>query len=401
MDINNSYSLFHPNYLASKKDQIKLEQLLRLNSNEIKNSIFKPTKLKAWRVENKAIKKYVPQDSKYNLKQIVKKFKLNREQLLHGYSNKYINLFTDLLYENNLKKKYPKKRLSLIDFRKKVLKPKLNTSFEEFLKKEPLSDRYNFSKQNLNNIYLTTVIQKFDKDKLKQKINCLTTKKEKKDKNDSNTNSNRIIFQKFSSESNINDNKYKLRLNIENSINKNGKKNSYIDSIKKNTKIYDNINTNIYGNNNDTKDFNSSLSELNIHIPSNNIEERVINNYTYRKDEDENKYFDKLTPKEEFIMGRNKAKYIDYLKNKYNFYTYGNIKDLKNYSEIKKRQMIFNSGKDRIEYPIDYPYKKEFFKKYNRLKSKNNIKLLINEETKNNDTHIKKKLFSKRKKIKH
>ena len=401
MDITNSYTLFHPNYLATKKDQIKLEQLLRLNSNEIKTSIFKPSKLKVWRVENKKLKKYVPQDSKYNFKQIVKNFKLNKEQLIHGYSNKYINLFTDLLYENNLKKKYPKKRLSLVDFRKKVLKLKLNTSFEEFLKKEPLSDRYNFSKQNLNNIYLTTVIQKYDKEKFKQKINCLTTKKEKKDKNDSNINNNRISFKKFSSESNINDNIFKLRLNIESSINKNEQKINCINSIKKNTKIYENINTNICGNNG-TKDFNSSLSELNIHFPSNNnIEERIINNYTYRKNEDENKYFEKLTPKEEFIIGRNKAKYIDYLKNKYNFYTYGNIKDLKNYSEIKKRQMIFNSGKDRIEHPIEYPYKKEFFKKYNRLNSRNNIKLLINEEIKNNDTHIKKKLFSKRKKNKH
>ena len=109
MDITNSYTLFHPNYLATKKDQIKLEQLLRLNSNEIKTSIFKPSKLKVWRVENKKIKKYVPQDSKYNFKQIVKNFKLNKEQLIHGYSNKYINLFTDLLYEKNLKKNTQKK----------------------------------------------------------------------------------------------------------------------------------------------------------------------------------------------------------------------------------------------------------------------------------------------------
>ena len=128
MDITNSYTLFHPNYLATKKDQIKLEQLLRLNSNEIKTSIFKPSKLKVWRVENKKIKKYVPQDSKYNFKQIVKNFKLNREQLKHGYSNKYINIFTNLLNEKNLEK-YPKKRLSLVDYRKKILKKKIKYIF--------------------------------------------------------------------------------------------------------------------------------------------------------------------------------------------------------------------------------------------------------------------------------
>ena len=393
MDIINPYSLFHPNYLASKRDQIKLDKLLKLSSGEIKAQIFKPNKLKIWRVENKNIKKYVPQDSKYNFKQVVKNFKLNREQLKHGYSNKYIDLFTDLLYKNNLTK-YPKKRLSLVDFRKKVLKKKINTSFEEFIQKEPLSDRYNFSKQNLNNVYLTTIIQKCDKDK--SKLKSLTIKKEKKDKKDKNNlkvkDNNRVLLKEFLSDSNLNDNKYKLRLNIKNIKNKNQnnyKKKNY--SIKK--KIYEYENSNLQT----PRDFNNTFSELNILFKSDGNDERTINNYTYKKDDDENIYFGKLTPKEEFVEGRNKAKYIDYLRNKYNFYTYGNIKDLKNYSEIKKRQILFSSGNDKIEYPIDYPYKKEFFKRYNRLYSKNNIKLLINEEIKN-ITPIKKKNFFKKKK---
>ena len=136
MDItNNNYVLFHPNYLASKREQIKLQQLIK---NDEGAAIFKPSKLKVWRVENKQIQKYTPQDSKYNFKQIVKNFKLNREQLKHGYSNKYINIFTNLLNEKNLEK-YPKKRLSLVDYRKKILKKKLNTSFEEFVQKNHFS----------------------------------------------------------------------------------------------------------------------------------------------------------------------------------------------------------------------------------------------------------------------
>ena len=103
MDINNKYLLFHPNYIASKREQIKLEKLIKLSKEVLRGYNSRNNKFKVWRVENKEIKKYVPQESKYNFKQIVKNFKLNREQLLHGYSNKYINLFT-LLYKNNFKK---------------------------------------------------------------------------------------------------------------------------------------------------------------------------------------------------------------------------------------------------------------------------------------------------------
>ena len=126
MDItNNGYVLFHPNYIASKREQIRLQKLIKLHSDEIKNHLFKPNNnLKVWRVENKIIKKYVPQESRYNLKQIIKNFKLNREQFLHGYSNKYIDLFTNLLNDKNVKK-YSTKRLSLVDFRKKILKKKI------------------------------------------------------------------------------------------------------------------------------------------------------------------------------------------------------------------------------------------------------------------------------------
>ena len=375
MDITNKYVLFHPNYLATKREQIRLQKLIRLNSDEIKSHLFKPNKLKVWRVEKKTKKKYIPQESKYNLKQIVKNFKLNREQLSHGYSNKYINLFTNLLYEKNIKK-YAQKRLSLVDFRKKILKKNLNTSFEEFIEKEPLSEKYNFSKRNLNNLYLTTLIQKLEKSKNKEKNNCLTSRKEK-EKNKSNNKNNRILLKELFIEPNSSD----YKLNIKNNNNdKLVKIFSYNDSGKKNNQNNENlINNNLF----DSKIYDASISELNIHSNQN----KIINNYIYAKDEDEYKYFGKLTPKEEFITGRNKAKYIDYLKNKYHFYTSNNIKDLKNYSEIKKRQLKFNSGKDKIEYVLDFPYKKEFFKRYNRINRKNNIKLLINENIKNSDIH--------------
>ena len=380
MDITNQYVLFHPNYIASKREQIKLEKLIKLSKEVLKGHSNRNNNLKIWRVENKEIKKYVPQESKYNFKQIVKNFKLNREQILNGYSNKYINLFTDLLYENDLKN-YPQKRLILVDFRKKILRKKKKTSFEKYIEKQPFTERYDFSKQKMTNFYLTTVIQKHDKEIIKKKISCLTSRNEQIDK--SKYGSNRSLLKLLSTDINSNDNKYKLKLSPDNN-NSIKKLFSYNDNNIKNSYNNENINkNNLYGN----KLCNSSFSESNILYNDNHNTKKVINDYTSRKDEEENKYYGKLSAKEEYIEGRNKAKYIDYLKKKYNFYNINN-KDLKNYSEIKRRQIKFSSGKDKIEYPIEYPYKKEFIKRFNRLNSRRKIKYLIKENIKNNDISI-------------
>ena len=370
MEITNKYILFHPNYLASKREQIKLEKLLKLSTDEYKRYLIPPNKLKIWRVEDKKTKKYVPQDSKYNFKQIVKNFQLNREQIKHGYSNKYINLFTDLLYENT-KHKYAKKRLFLVDFRKKILKNHLNTSFEDYIQKEPLSEQYNFSKQKINSIYLTQVINKGDRIKLrpKNRNNNFPTLGDKK-----YSLSNKILMKELSNDININDNnKYGLGLNTEG----NSKDNfySYCNSRKK-IPFDENNNYNyLYG----SKVCNSSSSEKNIKSGKNinNIKNNInvnkaktIYNYTERKIEDENKYFENINAREEYFEGRNKAKYLDHLKKKYNFFTRNKSKDYKNYSEVKKRQLLYYDSKDKVEYHLEFPYKKEFFKKHNRMYKK-------------------------------
>ena len=365
--------LFHPNYFASKKDQIKLEKLLKISNDELAHAIMKANKFKVFRVEKKPLKRYVPLDSKYRFKQIVKTYKLNKEQLLHGYSNKYINIFTDLLYENEIGK-YAKRRLSLIDFRKKILKKNLNTSFEEFVKTEPLSEKYNFAKQNLNNIYLTTVIQKFDKEKYKQKYNYIISRNEKNGKNRNKSSNNRVLVKELSLLSNLNDNKLKLRLNTEKNLNSNNNNTtkiySYNDSYKRNKKYNEikkdsNLYTGLLSN--------TSLSVSNIYCN------------TERKNDDDNKYFGKLKPKEEYIEKGNKAIYIDYLKTKYHFFNTSN-KDSKNYSDMKKRQLLFYNGRDKIEHHLEYPYKKEFFKRYYRLKNKSsrNNNILKSEDKKTN-----------------
>jgi len=372
MEITNKYILFHPNYLATKRDQIKLEKLLKLSTDEYKHYLFTPNKLKVWRVEDKKTKKYVPQDSRYNFKQIVKNFQLNREQIKHGYSNKYINLFTDLLYENT-KHKYAKKRLFLSDFRKRILKNHLNTSFEDYIKKEPLSEKYNFSKQKINSIYLTQVINKGDRSKirLKNRNNNFPSMWDKK-----YSLSNKILMKELSNEININDNnKYEIRLNTEGSYKDNFY--TYSNSRKKNPFDESNNNNYLYG----SKVCNTSSSETNIKRGKNinNIKNyindnksKTIYNYLERKNEDEDKYFENINAREEYFEGRNKAKYLDYLKRKYNFFTRNKSKDYKNYSEVKKRQLLYYDSKDKVEYHLEFPYKKEFFKKQNRLHNKKN-----------------------------
>ena len=367
MEITNKYILFHPNYLASKRDQIKLEKLLKLSTDDYKRYLINPNKLKVWRVEDKKTKKYVPQDSKYNFKQIVKNFQLNREQIKHGYSNKYINLFTNLLYENT-KHKYAKKRLFLVDFRKRILKNHLNTSFEDYIQKEPLSEKYNFSKQKINSIYLTQVINKGDRVKQRPKnrnINFPLIGDKKYSL------SNKILMKELSNDINLNDNnKYGFRLNTEG----NAKDNFYIYSNSRKKIPFDENNNFNYlcGK----KICNTSSSETNIKSVKkakniknyiNDNKAKTIYNYTERKIEDENKYFENINAREEYFEGRNKAKYLDYLKRKYNFFTRNKSKDYKSYSEVKKRQFLYYDNKDKVEYHLEFPYKKEFFKKQNRL----------------------------------
>ena len=359
MDKTDKYAFFSPNYFAAKKTQIKLEKLLNVDTKEYNHSIYTPSKKKEWRVQYNATQKFFPQDSQYNLKQILKNFKLNREQFLHGYSNKYINLCTDLLYENS-KNKYAKKRLFLLEYRQKILKNHLTTSFDDYVKKEPLSEKYNFSKQNLNNIYLTQVISKFNetisKFKNKNKSHSKTSRRND-ERNKLNLNK-KILVKELSNDIITNNNKFKLLgFNTERKIK--DKFYSYQNSRKK-FQIDERNNYNkIYGT---EAKINETSSDSNEEEVTNN-KESGVNNYT-EKNNEESKYFEEVNPREEYFKGRNKAKYIDHLKNKYNFYLRKN-KDLKNYSEVKNRQLLFYTGKDKLEIPTKNPFKKEFFKKIN------------------------------------
>ena len=114
------------NLFSSRRGQLNLEKLLK-STQKSNHNFFKPSKK---RVEEEK-KIYFTQESKFNLKQILKHYSLYRKSLENGFTRKYINLFTDLLYESK-SKNYSMKRLFLVDFRKNIIKKKLSLSFEDF-----------------------------------------------------------------------------------------------------------------------------------------------------------------------------------------------------------------------------------------------------------------------------
>lgn len=373
MEEKNKYSFFNPNYFVSKKEQIKLEKLIKLSKEEDKNNLLAHNKLKIWQTQNKSEKIYNPQESKYNLKQLIKIFKFSKEELLNEFSNKYIALFTNLLYDKK-KKNYAKKRLSLVDFRKKILKNHLNISFEDYIHKEPLSEKYNFSKQNLNNIYLTQIIQKSDNSKFKLKNKKINLFSNIYNKNRNKfTISSRVLIKDLSNNFNFNDKKLKLRLYTES--NNNSPKDFSCNNGKSNFKKIKERNNTL----NNFRVSNISFTESK-NILKNNIKSF---NYTSRRDyENEKDYFDRENPIEEFLEGRDKQKYIDYLKKEYNFYTNNKVRDLRNFSKFKKRQLLLYKEKGKIALQIEFPYKKEFFRKFNKLKNKSYSKNSFNYQNK-------------------
>ena len=329
MDITNPYVLFHPNYIASKKEKMKLEKILKLNNDDLfKNYIKKPKNLKIWRVENKEAKKYVAAESRYRLKQVVKLFNMNQEELNHGYSNRYINLFTDLLTDKN-QEKYAQRRLALAYYRKKILKKKLNISFEDYMRNEKGRN----PRTKNSSIYITAT-------------NLKTTREGYKYKPSYYSNINQTYSKIFN----------KNRILIKKSILKKKGDNSNKLNIK-----------NLFSKRENTMPSFEANMPLTARFSKSNL--------NYVKDEDENDYFEKSNPKEEFIERRNKFRYLDYLKAKYKFYTCSNFRELKKCEQNKKRQILLYTDKDKIEFPLKFPYKKEFFKRYYR---KNNKQILNN-----------------------
>ena len=98
---------------------------------------------------------------------------------------------------------------------------------------------------------------------------------------------------------------------------------------------------------------------------------KTVNSYPYKKNEEYKKYLWNINPKDELLEKNNKMKFVSYLGNKYDFYKYKIMKQKKNLKEFRKRQILYNKDRFTIYKRVDFPFKKEFFTKLNRLNLKN------------------------------
>ena len=293
---------------SSKRGQLNLEKFM-INAEKLNNNYFNQKRKNIFE-ENKDKKPYSKQESKYNLKQILKNYNLNRIGKKNGFTKEYLHLLTDLLYENN-RKNYSMKRLCLVDFRKKILKNKISLSFQNFIEKDSLSERIH------NKIYLTNLDQKSYN--LKSENKTLTNFSSKITKSKyfhSKKELSSIDFLK----------KVNLRINLESNFS------------SRNTKATTISESNTYDHPSKNK--------------MNKIKSRTIDSYTYKKTDNEDN-------------------------NKYKFYKYKTLEEKKNIKEIHKRQNLFNKEIIKLNKKVDFPYKKEFFSKFNRLKMKNIYKINV------------------------
>ena len=321
------------NYFSSRRNQLYLEKYIK-NAENLSNNYINTKKATIYgEKENNAI--YPQEESKYNVKQILKNYHLNRASNKYGFTRKYISLLTDLLYENN-SKDYSLKRLSLVNFRKNIIRKNIALSFENFVKKESSLERSKKLNTIVNNICITNINKKLFSLNYKNKTDYYFK--------------NKTNFNQFKTEkSSINiSKKYNLKLNLEGETYV-----RYKDKEKNNIKSFPEIN------------FQVNISPIN-----KKTQLKTILPYMSKKIDEPKKYMWNINPTDELLKKNNKIKFIDYLKKKYNFYRHKSYKEIKNIKEIYKRQVLFNKEGTEISTKVEFPFQKEFFTRLNRLNLK-------------------------------
>ena len=216
------------------------------------------------------------------------------------------------------------KRLFLVDFRKNIIKKKLSLSFEDFFENKSLNNCKDRQNKHINNIYRTKTNSNLFNLKLKNKN--INNKGNKTERSRNNKEISSINFLK----------KTNLLIKLEGS------------SSTKNMKT-----------NNIPIEYEKNNNKSHFH---------TITSYNYKKNNEGQKYMWNANPKDELIEKNNKVKFIDYMNQKYDFYKYRTLKEKKNLKEIRERQIIFSNDRIKIKKKVEFPYKKEFFGKLNRLK---------------------------------
>ena len=314
-------------FFPLKRNQLNLEKYLKKVEN-LNLNYLNSKKASIIYGENDDKKAYLSEDSKYDLKQILKNYHLNKANHNNGFIRNQIALLTELLYENN-PENYSSKRLFLVNFRKKIIKKNITLSFEDFIKKQ---SNHEHSKKNHTiegSMHLTYRKKKlFNNIKYKNKFDLKNKTKKAPFKSDLSS----INLYK----------KHNLRLNLEGATFPKKMENDNIKPLSE---------ANSPGNN----------------VIINNNHLQTINTYTHRKTNDLNKYMWDRNPKDYLLEKNNRIKFVYYLNKKYDFYKNKSYFEIKKLKDIHKRQLLFNNNRINISKRVDFPFKKEFFARLNRL----------------------------------
>jgi hypothetical protein len=342
------------NYLFEKNQKINIDNELKTGGIRSKKNIDE-----IWRGRTKELYDDPQSEQNYQLNQIIKKYKSNKDEL-KGYDYKYILELTDLLAKKD--NNFTKKRLELYNRR-------IN------------------SKKNLNKLEVDKSLSQ-----LYRNANHFNQKpKLQGDK----LNKNPLSFMNFISGNNKNYNTFYKGRNKNNISfnNQNNQEYYYKTSYNYNSPLR--IKSLKYQlSDTKTKSWGKDLIKKN-----NNINTGILITQFNHKVEDD---FDStsLVGKEDFFISRDKEKYHEYLNKQFNFFNQPKLIQIKYLYEKQKRIKLFKKMPNAkyLFLKKEDPLKTEIFKRINR--EKNNIYLdVLKNMGKNNNTkkneRLKNKSFNK------
>ena len=143
--------LYKPTYIEDKKDIEMIDHYIKLEGEGFVGKIFTgKSDLVKWRVKSKAEKGKIDQSDLYEVNQIVKRFNFDMKQKIFGFTNNYINTFTDLLYKKK-GKKYMMKRKEMLQESKKKDKKLIHQSKGFYITEQKESDFCSNTNSNQTN----------------------------------------------------------------------------------------------------------------------------------------------------------------------------------------------------------------------------------------------------------
>ena len=348
---NFGYSFTEKQFTPVKNRINNDEKLIRLETGKIVGHLYRKTNETEWAIQNKATKANYS-ESKYQTKLILKRYRFNKTKKILGYTNEYINLFTELLASKN-HSGYPKERLNLVNYRERVLKQNKKQSYNNFFN---LNDNASVKGKNLfsdKRLYPNSI--KKQKDEFYNYSPNSMIFKKLKAKLRRNKKNNLRTFKNFYSDYNKNSPSNELTNFSYTNYNDKDSKNDQIKKIKYKSLTKSKINKLFFVNNTNSNKYVMTTGNKKF---NQNVDDEDIFH-----DEEE-----KLNKEEQFIINGDKDEYEKYLKEKYGFFENKNDKRLQYIKEAKQRYLLVFKNNKVIEKKNSHKITEEYFRKISREK---------------------------------